>query len=75
MPNSSPMFNGNTLKLGIFSANCSGGMAVTKVDERWRNSRENSIDIQGFDLTTLCGCNEVSYRAPRSYNLGLRFDF
>lgn len=40
-----PMRNANTLKLGIFSANCSSGMAVTKVEERWRNTWENNIDL------------------------------
>jgi dimethylsulfone monooxygenase len=37
-----PILNQNKLKLGIFSANCYGGMAVTKVPERWVHSRENS---------------------------------
>ena len=45
MVNSGPMFNDNRLKLGIFSANCSSGMAVTKVEERWVNSWEK----QGID--------------------------
>ena len=35
----------NKLKLGTFSANCSGGMAVTKVQTRWNNSWENNIDL------------------------------
>ena len=35
----------NKLKLGIFSANCSGVMAVTKVKERWNNSWENNLDL------------------------------
>lgn len=39
------MFNDNKLKLGTFSANCSGGMAVTKVAERWDNSWANNIDL------------------------------
>ena len=39
------MFNDNKLKLGIFSANCSSGMAVTKVSERWDNSWANNIDL------------------------------
>jgi dimethylsulfone monooxygenase len=39
------MFNGNTLKLGIFSPNCSGGMAVTKVPERWDASWENNLKL------------------------------
>ncbi|MGI9288024.1 MAG: LLM class flavin-dependent oxidoreductase [Pseudomonadales bacterium] len=41
----SPMFNKNILKLGIFSANCSSGMAVTKVPERWQNSWENNLRL------------------------------
>jgi hypothetical protein len=40
-----PILNQNTLKLGIFSANCSGGMAVTKVPERWVNSWENNLRL------------------------------
>ncbi len=39
------MFNGNKLKLGIFSPNCSGGMAVTKVPERWDASWENNLKL------------------------------
>jgi len=35
----------NKLKLGFFSPNCSSGMAVTKVDERWVNSWENNIAL------------------------------
>jgi len=37
--------NNNKLKLGIFSANCSGGLAVTKVAERWQNSWENNLAL------------------------------
>ncbi len=40
-----PMFNDNKLKLGTFSANCSSGMAVTKVAERWDNNWANNIDL------------------------------
>ncbi|NOX50803.1 MAG: LLM class flavin-dependent oxidoreductase [Gammaproteobacteria bacterium] len=39
------MHNANKLKLGIFSANCSSGMAVTKVAERWDNSWENNLEL------------------------------
>ena len=45
MTGTGPMFNGNKLKLGIFSSNCSGGMAVTKIEERWKNSWENNLDL------------------------------
>src|SRR5260370_12360481 len=41
----SPILNQNKLKLGIFSANCSGGMSVSKVPERWVNSWENNIRL------------------------------
>lgn len=30
-----PVFNDNKFKLGFFAANCSGGMAVTQLPERW----------------------------------------
>ncbi len=40
-----PMFNANRLKLGTFSANCSGGMAVTKVDTRWNNNWDNNLNL------------------------------
>jgi alkanesulfonate monooxygenase SsuD/methylene tetrahydromethanopterin reductase-like flavin-dependent oxidoreductase (luciferase family) len=39
------MFNANKLKLGIFSPNCSGGMAVTKVPERWDASWVNNLKL------------------------------
>ena len=46
MPHScAPMLNQNRLKLGTFSANCSSGMAVTKVAERWENNWENNLDL------------------------------
>jgi len=45
MSTTGPMFNDNTLKLGTFSANCSSGMAVTKVEERWVNDWENNIRL------------------------------
>lgn len=45
MATTGPMFGNNKLKLGTFSANCSSGMAVTKVPERWKNNWENNIDL------------------------------
>lgn len=39
------MHNGNKFKLGIFAPNCSGGMAVTKVPERWDASWENNLKL------------------------------
>ncbi len=45
MSDRGPLFNDNKLKLGTFSANCSSGMAVTQVEERWDNSWQNNIDL------------------------------
>ena len=39
-----------------------------------RNITDERIGIQGFDLATLCGCNEISYQPPRWYGLTLRFN-
>src|ERR1700680_3356794 len=41
----SQILNDNKLKLGFFSPNCSGGMSVTKVPERWVNSWDNNIRL------------------------------
>jgi alkanesulfonate monooxygenase SsuD/methylene tetrahydromethanopterin reductase-like flavin-dependent oxidoreductase (luciferase family) len=34
--------DGNRFKIGLFSPNCSGGLAITKVPERWVASWENN---------------------------------
>ncbi len=39
------------------------------------NLTDTQAGIQGFDLATLCGCNEVSYQPPRWYGLSLRRSF
>ena len=39
------MFNDNRFKLGLFSPNCSGGMAATTVPERWEASWENNLAL------------------------------
>ena len=39
------MFNGNTFKLGLFSPNCAGGMAITTVPERWQASWDNNLKL------------------------------
>ncbi|HGJ5897505.1 LLM class flavin-dependent oxidoreductase [Arsenophonus apicola] len=43
--NTNPMFNNNKFKLGIFSINCSGGLAMTTVKGSWLNSWENNLKI------------------------------
>ena len=40
-----------------------------------RNLTDERPGIQGFDLATLCGCNEVAYKAPRYYAFSIRKDF
>ena len=29
----------------------------------------------GYDLATLCGCNEVAYKEPRWFGLNVRYNF
>ena len=40
-----------------------------------RNVTDEHAGIQGFDLATLCGCNEVSYQPPRWYGVGVKYSF
>ena len=40
-----------------------------------RNLTDERPGIQGFDLATLCGCNEVAYKAPRYYAFSIRKEF
>lgn len=35
----------NHFKLGTFASNCSSGMSVTKIPERWKNSWENNLAL------------------------------
>ena len=39
------MYNANTLKLGLFGANCSSGRSPTKVPERWSASWEDCLAL------------------------------
>jgi len=39
------LFNDNAFKLGLFSPNCAGGMAVTRVPERWDASWANNLRL------------------------------
>lgn len=39
------MYSHHALKLGIFGANCSSGLAATKVSERWSGSWEDNIGL------------------------------
>ncbi len=39
------------------------------------NLTDERVGIQGFDLATLCGCNEISFQPPRWWGLSLRYSF
>ncbi len=53
----------------------------TTADDTWefalmgQNLTDDRAGIQGFDLATLCGCNEVSYQLPRWYGVNIRYNF
>ncbi|HLY55679.1 MAG TPA: TonB-dependent receptor [Stellaceae bacterium] len=57
------------------------GASWLSPDEHWQvgfdidNLTNARIGVQGFDLASLCGCNEVSYQLPRSYSLNLHYAF
>lgn len=50
----------------------------TSEDDRWevaaqvKNITDERAGIQGFDLATLCGCNEISFQPPRWFGLSIR---
>ncbi|MEL7027932.1 MAG: TonB-dependent receptor, partial [Pseudomonadota bacterium] len=39
------------------------------------NITDERIGIQGFDLATLCGCNEISFQPPRWYGVTVRLQY
>ena len=39
-----PMYAGNAFRLGLFAANCSGGLTMTKAPERWDPSWDNNLE-------------------------------
>lgn len=40
-----------------------------------RNLTDERAGIHGFDLATLCGCNEISFQPPRWYGITARYSF
>ena len=40
-----------------------------------RNLTDERMGIQGFDLATLCGCNEISFQPPRWIGLNVNVSF
>jgi iron complex outermembrane receptor protein len=57
------------------------GVGWSTDDDRWtvaldvRNLTNKLAGLQGYDLASLCGCNEVSYKPPRWFGLTLRRTF
>jgi iron complex outermembrane receptor protein len=57
------------------------GIGWSSQDDLWqldlqiRNVTDERAGIQGFDLATLCGCNEISHQPPRWYGVSLRRTF
>ena len=58
-----------------------GGTGWASEDDRWevnvevKNLTNAHAGIQGFDLATLCGCNEVSYQPPRWTGINVKARF
>ena len=57
------------------------GLGWTSDDEHWQanfnvnNVTDERAGIQGFDIATACGCNEISFRAPRWFGFNVRYDY
>lgn len=58
-----------------------GRLGWVSPSEQWdvglkiNNITDERVGIQGFDLATLCGCNEISFQPPRWWGLSLRYSF
>lgn len=50
-------------------------------DDRWaatlgvRNVTDENAGVIGYDLATLCGCNELSFQPPRNYGVSVKYAF
>ena len=57
------------------------GISWRTIDRTWefrfdvKNVTDKRVGVQGFDLAVFCGCNEVSYKPPRLFQLGARYNF
>jgi alkanesulfonate monooxygenase SsuD/methylene tetrahydromethanopterin reductase-like flavin-dependent oxidoreductase (luciferase family) len=47
------------LAIGLFSPNCDGGLAITKVPERWRATWENNLE-----LAAMCDAAGIDFLLP-----------
>ena len=58
-----------------------GGAGWASEDEKWelnvevKNLTNAHAGVQGFDLATLCGCNEVAYQPPRWTGINVKVKF
>jgi iron complex outermembrane receptor protein len=56
-------------------------VSYTTADERWtlaayvNNVADAKYGVMGFDLATLCGCNEDYYGRPRWFGVSLSFNY
>ncbi len=57
------------------------GLGWASTDDRWqvnfdvKNLTNAHAGVQGFDLATLCGCNEESYQPPRWTGINVKYKF
>ena len=57
------------------------GLGWESADGRWsgsidvRNVNDARAGVQGFNLATLCGCNETSFQPPRWYGVNVTYRF
>lgn len=57
------------------------GAGWASSDEKWavnvdvKNLNNAHAGVQGFDLATLCGCNEESYQPPRWTGINVKYKF
>lgn len=71
-------FDGDKFDQYIYS---NARLSWTSASEQWqtalvvKNLTDERVGIQGFDLATLCGCNEVSYRSPRLLGVNVKYSF
>ena len=59
MTKTNPMLIPGRFKLGTFSSNCSGGMSITKVPERWSASWEDNLR-----LAQMCDAAGLDFMLP-----------
>ncbi len=58
-----------------------GRLGWISPSEQWEaalkvnNITDERVGIQGFDLATLCGCNEISFQPPRWWGVSVRYSF